>query len=304
MPEYEELNNFAPIIVFAYNRLDVLEKCVLSLLANEEAAESELYVYVDGPRYDKLDDNENVNSVRGYVKTISGFKSVHYHFAESNKGLASSVISGVSDVIEKYDKVIVVEDDLYVSKNFLSFMNQGLEQYEDVRNVFSVCGYSNVVNPPVNYDYDSYFCVRSSSWGWATWKNRWDSVDWTLEDWPAQKKNARRFNKWGGSDCWKMLNDWHKKRNSSWAIRFCYAQFLQNGISLFPLVSKVGNNGFDGRGANCKKWSRFKFEYDISNNKLFNFPNEYKINKSLYKQVMFYHSIPIRIWSKIMYLIH
>ena len=304
MYEYGDLKYNAPIVVFAFNRIDVLKKCIVSLLANKESTESELYVFVDGPRHEKPDDNEKVNSVQEYVKTISGFKSVHYQFAETNKGLAPSVIRGVSEIIEKYGRVIVVEDDLFVSHNFLAFMNQGLNQYEDIRNVFSICGYTNIVKRPTNYDYDAYFCTRSSSWGWATWKDRWDSVDWKLENWPAHKKNARDFNKWGGSDCWKMLNDWHEGLNSSWAIRFCYSQFLQNCLSLFPLASKVGNNGFDGRGTHAKKWSRFKFEFDKSADIKFRFPLEYEINKSLYKEALSYHSIPIRIWSRLMYLIH
>ncbi len=295
---------YAPIVVFAYNRLDVLKRCVASLLMNEEAVESDLFVFVDGPRLSKLDDYKKVMSVQEYVKTISGFKSVHYQLAEANKGLAPSVISGVSNVMEKYGRVIVVEDDLFVSENFLAYMNQGLNKYEDARNVFSICGYTNIVKRPSNYVYDAYFCARSSSWGWATWKDRWDSVDWELKNWAAQKNNSSMFKAWGGSDCWRMLKDWHDGKNSSWAIRFCYSQFLQRGISLFPLVSKVGNNGFDGRGTHAKKWSRFKFEFDKTADKRFCFPLEYEINKSLYKQVMFYHSIPIRIWSKIMYLIH
>lgn len=296
--------DYAPIILFAFNRLDVLKKCVVSLQDNIEAKHSDLFVYVDGPRSEKPGEKEKVLSIREYVKEIAGFNSVCYQFAENNKGLATSVIDGVSDVIERYGKVIVVEDDLFVSKNFLAFINQGLNKYQNATNVFSICGYTNSVKPPSNYQYDAYFCTRSSSWGWGTWKDRWNSVDWSLDEWQCQRKNARRFNLWGGSDCWKMLNDWHEGRNSSWAIRFCYAQFLQGGLSLFPLVSKVCNNGFDGRGTHAKKWSRFKFEFDKSANKQFRFPHEYVINKRLIKQVLFYHSIPIRIWSKIMYLIH
>lgn len=296
--------DYAPIIIFAFNRLDVLKKCVASLQDNKEAKHSDLFVYVDGPRSEKPDEKEKVLSVREYVKEITGFNSVGYQFAENNKGLATSVIDGVTDVIEKYGKVIVVEDDLFVSKNFLAFINQGLNKYQNATNVFSICGYTNSINAPSNYQYDAYFCTRSSSWGWGTWKDRWNSVDWSLDEWQCQRKNACRFNKWGGSDCWKMLRYWHNGYNSSWAIRFCYAQFLQNAISLFPIISKVGNNGFDGRGTHGKKWSRFKYIFDKSVNKEFLFPKECGINKSLYKQAMSYHSIPIRIWSRIMYLFH
>ena len=296
--------NCAPIVLFAFNRLDTLKRCVDSLLENEEAAASDLFVFVDGPRPERSEDFIHVNSVREYVKTISGFKSLHYRFAECNRGLAPSVIDGITTVIEQYGRAIVVEDDLYVSGNFLAFLNAGLERYKDNSRVFSICAYTNAVKRPKDYPYDAYFCTRSSSWGWATWKDRWDNVDWNLTDWPAQKRYARAFNKWGGSDCWKMLNDWHKGQNSSWAIRFCYSQFLQNKLSLFPLVSKVGNEGFDGRGTHGKKWSRFRYVLDSSSDKEFRLPDIVEINPGLDKQALSYHSIPSRIWSRIMYLLH
>ena len=298
------INQYAPVIVFAFNRVDAIENCIASLLKNEEAKETELYIFVDGPRKDKKNEEILVEQVRDFVRKIKGFKNVHYTFSKENKGLATSVISGVTDVMNIHSRVIVVEDDLIVSENFLAFMNQGLNRYENNKNVFSVCGYTNIVKIPKDYSCDAYFCVRSSSWGWATWKDRWDSVDWDLKDWSLHKKNARKFNKWGGSDCWKMLNDWRNGRNSSWAIRFCYTQFLQDSLSLFPLVSKVGNEGFDGRGTHGKKWTRARFEFDNTTIKTFKLPNKVTMNHCLYKEAMSYHTILIRIWSKIMYLIH
>lgn len=294
----------APIILFAFNRPDTLKECVASLLKNDEAKESKLFVFVDGPRKGNLNDQEKVSSVQEYVKSITGFESLHYYFEEENHGLASSVIRGVSEVISQFGKVIVVEDDLLVSPNFLAFTNQGLELYKDKKKVFSICGFTVSIKHPKDYDYDAYFCTRSSSWGWATWKDRWETVDWNFEDWRSHKKHKRAFNKWGGSDCWKMLNDWHDGHISSWAIRFCYSQFHQQALSIFPIVSKVGNYGFDGRGTHGKKWSRFKYIQDVSTDKVFRFPDDIVVNKRLLKQVLSYHSVPIRIWSRIMYFFH
>lgn len=296
--------NYAPIVVFAFNRLEPLKACISSLLRNSEAAESDLIVYVDGPRQDKEGEKEKVEAVRDYVKTISGFKSLTYHFSEQNKKLGPSIIAGVTEVINQYGKVIVLEDDLVVAGNFLSYMNQGLQKYEKQMKVFSICGYTNLINSPSCYLYDTYFCTRSSSWGWATWKDRWNSVDWELKNWDIHKKNRGAFNKWGGSDCFKMLNDWKQGKNQSWAIRFCYNEFLQNKLSLFPVKSLVYNNGFDGNGTNCKTWSRFKIDMDLSGKKKFYFPETILCKEEMKKQVLWYNSIPLRLWSRIMYLIH
>ena len=294
----------APVVVFAFNRPDSLRLCISSLLRNSECRDTDLTVFIDGPRPGREDDISKIQEVRKIASDITGFHSVETRFSEANKGLGPSVIAGVSEVISRYGRAIVVEDDLEVSRNFLSFMNQGLNKYEAVDEVFSVCGYSNKVTAPGNYPYDVYFCPRSSSWGWATWKDRWESCDWSLDDWDSVRSNARAFNKWGGSDCFSMLDSWKTGKNKSWAIRFCYNQFIQGKLSLFPVVSRIDNNGFDGNGTNCKKWSRFKYDFDTSDFKDIKFPPSVKVDNSLRKQSLSYHSVPIRLYSRLMYLIH
>ena len=294
---------YAPIVVFAFNRLESLKACIYSLLCNSEACESDLIVFVDGSREGKDEEKKKVEDVRTFVKKIAGFKSLTYRFSNINKGLAASIIDGVTKIINEKGKVIVVEDDLIVSNNFLSFMNQGLLKYENVDQVFSVCGYTNRVRIPQDYGFDAYFCPRSSSWGWATWKDRWESCDWELNYWNEVVKHAKAFNRWGGSDCFSMLKGWKTGQNQSWAIRFCYNQFMQNKVSLFPVISHVKNNGFDGDGANCPKWSRFKSDFDSFANKFFSFPIETNPVRVIKQSAMSYHSIRMRIYSRIMNLL-
>lgn len=298
------MGKYAPIIIFAFNRLNSLKQTVDSLLRNSEAKDSDLFVFVDGPRKNKDGEHEKVKAVQEYVRTIGGFKKVTWKFSDENKGLATSVISGTTEIINQYDKAIVLEDDLILAENFLSFMNQGLDRYENENKVFSICGYTNKIKCPEGYVADSYFCTRSSSWGWGTWADRWNSVDWELADWNNYKAKSRLFNRWGGSDCWKMLNDWHNGKNNSWAIRFCFAQFLQDKLSLFPIISKVNNEGFNGDGTNCKRYCRFKFVFDTTGHKTYSYPTQIRLNKVLYKSALSYHNIMIRAWSRIMYMIN
>ena len=171
----------SPIIIFAFNRIDILKQMIESLLDNKEVKDSDLFVFVDGARC--KEEEKKVIIVQSYLKSISGFKHIEYFFAKENKGLGQSIIDGVSQIINKYGKAIILEDDLILSKNFLSFINQGLNRYKDEKNVFSICGYTNKIKLPPHYSYDAYFCTRSSSWGWGTWADRWNSVDWDLTDW-------------------------------------------------------------------------------------------------------------------------
>lgn len=287
----------SPIIIFAFNRIDILKQMIESLLDNKEVKDSDLFVFVDGARC--KEEEKKVIIVQSYLKSISGFKHIEYFFAKENKGLGQSIIDGVSQIINKYGKAIILEDDLILSKNFLSFINQGLNRYKDEKNVFSICGYTNKIKLPPHYSYDAYFCTRSSSWGWGTWADRWNSVDWDLTDWNKYTTQAKSFNRWGGSDCWKMLNDWRNGKNESWAIRFCFTQFLQNKLSLFPIISKVQNFGFDGNGTNCRKYSRFKCLFDNSENKEIAFPSQIFLEPIIFKSAISYHSIWKRIYSRI-----
>lgn len=296
----------APIVIFAFNRLAPLKACVISLLSNREAADSDLIVYVDGPRAEKVGEDEIVNQVQEYVKTISGFKSVTYHFAEKNKGLGPSVITGVSELMQEYGKAIIVEDDIVSSSNFLSFINQGLDYYEDKKEVFSISGESIAVKCPEGYPYHNYFAPRAGCWGWATWADRWNSVDWNLEDWGTVVKNKKAFNHWGGSDCYSLLKGWHTGKNKSWAIRFNYAQFLQKKSTVFPIVSKVNNNGFQNDGTNCKRvsYNRFKMDFDQTTNKTFVFAPKVEEDPFFVKQRLKPVSLSMRIYAKLRNTFH
>ena len=298
------MEKLSPIIIFAFNRPKALAATITALLYNEQAKDSDLFIFVDGARNGNKDDRMKIEEIRTIIDGIMGFRSITVKFSEFNKGLGPSIISGVSDVLSRYDRVIVLEDDLIVQPNFLNFMNKALERYRNDKEVWSVCGYTNKVSFPKEYDKDAYFCTRSSSWGWGTWSDRWQSVDWTFSNWEEWIKYKKAFNRWGGSDCFGMLRGCKEGRNKSWAIRFCFAQFLQNKLSLFPVKSLVRNNGFDGEGTNCKKYSRFKFELMSSDLLEFNLPDKIEVDRNILKQVQYYNSIPLRVWSRIMYMLN
>ena len=296
--------NYAPIIIFAFNRLEPLMATVASVLRNTEAAESDLFVFVDGARSNKEGEEEKVKAVQEFVKTITGFKTVNYAFSEKNKGLGPSIIAGVTEIINKYRRAIVLEDDLVVQPNFLAFMNQGLQQYENVEKIFSISGYSNKMKIHKDYLYDAFVFNDSTSWSWATWKDRWDTIDWILEPFDQYKCHKSAFNKWNGSDSWGMLCSWHNGKIKSWSIRFNFAQYLQDRPTIAPIYSLVRNDGFDGSGTNCKSWSRFKYILESTGKKDFVWPESLVQDKRLTKQAMWYSSIPIRIYSRIMYIIY
>jgi len=292
----------APVVLPAFNRPDALRRTLKALAANDLAPETDLFIRLDGPRDDR--DVEKVSAVREIALAATGFRHVDVSWSVENRGLAASVILGVERVLDESDTVIVLEDDLVTHPAFLTFLNAGLEQYEDVPEVFSICGYTSDVRRPSGNPYDGYFCPRSSSWGWATWHDRWRSVDWNPS--PASlQKNALAFNRWGGSDCVSMLRKWMEGKNSSWAIRFCYSQFLQGKVSLFPFESLVDpSEGFNGDGTHCKSYNRFRSHLAPADFHVMRLPENVAVIPSVRRDALRYHSLRLRAWTSLMNLLH
>lgn len=250
-------NLISPIVIFTYRRN--IDKLIESLLKNNLAKESELFIFSDGYKSDR--DKADVLEVRKNLKNITEFKQVHIKESSTNKGLASSVIEGASSVLKKYGKVIVLEDDLIVADNFLNYMNEALEYYKNDKKIWSISGYTPDLKCLNSYDKDVFLSVRACSWGWATWSDRWEKIDWEIKDWPEFTKDIKAIEKFnlGGNDMFTMLKMQMLGKIDSWAIRWCYNQFKYNTYTIYPSKSKLRNNGFDTVGTHNstgkERWS-------------------------------------------------
>lgn len=287
--------NTPALAVFAYRRPQALQACLASLAACAGADALDATVFVDAP----ADETERalVEESARVAEAFNGFRTLEVCRAETHLGLGASLIRGISRALETHPAVIVLEDDLTVQPGFLRYILDGLGRYAEDRRVFSVCGYTNRVRIPAGYPADAYFCPRSSSWGWATWKDRWDSVDWnpTPADWA---KYRRPFAAWGGSDCPDLLRGWMEGKNASWAIRFCFSQFRQGKLSLFPVKSLVDASAeFDGSGTDCLRYNRFRFDLDDRPGP-FRYPDPVEVVPALRRSALRYHSIPRRAWTR------
>ncbi len=295
------MTDLAPIALFTFTRLDTLKKVVESLKRNPLAAASEIYIFSDAGR--KPLENKAVELVRDYLKTITGFKNVHLNFSPANMGLAKSIITGVTGIVNEFGKVIVLEDDLIVSSNFLNFMNQGLDFYKKAHAVFSISGFSFPDLASPKYQWDAYFIPRGLSWGWATWKDRWQKVDWDIKDFASFSNNPveiEKFNQ-GGTDLFPMLKKQMEGNLDSWAIRWFYNQYKLGGLTAYPKTSKVLNEGFDAHATHTNVYNRYKTYLDISEIDNFVFPTIVETNSAILKRFQKNYSVFTRIfWGRIM----
>ena len=245
---------YAPVVLFTFNRPHYTREILDNLNGLEEATETRLFIFSDEAKLDKdiVRVKEVRNVISDFVENRSKFEAVYLTYAEQNQGLACSIINGVSKIIKEYGKVIVLEDDLVVSQDFLSYMNEALEFYKDVTGVWAISGYTFPMDVLNKYPYDIYLSGRGCSWGWATWEDRWETIDWQVKDYNSIKYNVKKrmsFAQWG-RDLPTMLDAYMNGTIRSWAIRWCYSAFKQEKYTVYPKYSRVLNRGTDGSGTN------------------------------------------------------
>ncbi|MES2993285.1 MAG: glycosyltransferase family 2 protein [Pseudomonadota bacterium] len=239
----------APIAAFAFNRPSHLARTIEALKACPEAQRSHLTLYCDGARGPR--DEAAVAAVRGYASTIDGFASVTVDASDNNRGLAASIMRGVSDQLKHSDRVIVLEDDLVVSPHFLRYMNDGLARYAADPRVASIHGY---VYPTGGALPETFFLEGADCWGWGTWARAWSHFEADGSKLLAElerRKLTRRFDFDGSFPYTQMLRDQIAGRNNSWAIRWHAACYLEGLLTLYPARSLVRNIGHDSSGTHC-----------------------------------------------------
>lgn len=245
------MKQLAPIVLFLYNRPSHTETTLKNLAAAKDAIYSDLFIFCDGPKTDASEkDLENVQLVRNLAAGQKGFKSVTIKCAEVNQGLGKSIIVGVTEVINRYGKCIVLEDDHLVHKDFIRYMNYYLSLYKKEKSVMHISGFLR--NSYLQFFIPKTFFTRyMDCGGWGTWADRWSLLDLNLDNvdgYLSNEKNLIRFN-FSKLDYHTYFNQ-NRAKFKTWAIFWYYTVAKNNGICLMPKYSYVKNIGNDGSGTN------------------------------------------------------
>lgn len=243
---------YAPIVVTVYDRLQRFKECINSLLSNELAKYSDIYIISDAP---KCKEHQNkIDAVREYAKTISGFEHVHLIFNKENLGSYKSGYKGLLSVLQENDCFIFLEDDIIVSRDFLQYMNDGLLYYEDDPRIYAICGFCLPFIREGNYKEDVWFSPVNSPWGYATWKKKWLEVDYSYFDrYSELKKDWQKYKEFTSVGFYikGILQADSRREIEASDLRVYYHMFQHHMCSVFPVVSKTQNWGFDGTGEHC-----------------------------------------------------
>ena len=248
-----------------------------------ESKQTNLFIFLDGPKINATTDELNaINELRVFVKLITGFESIQIIEQTSNIGLSKSIVYGINKVLESHKEVIVLEDDIIVGQDFLSFMNLALKKYENNPKVAGISGYSFPIN-----EQQPFFSRTGSCWGWATYKRVWD--DFLI------KRNELNLSLISNNEM-SLFNVYNNVYSNmflqnkqgviqSWAVEFYLYYFSKKYFFLMPGLNLVANEGFDGSGAHKKRGNFLTDNNPIRNLSKINFPHHVVEEKQIRKKI-------------------
>ena len=260
------MRQLAPIALFTYNRPIHTKQVLDALSANSESKSSILYIFCDGPKENPSNTIiENINAVRGLANSENRFLKIVVVEQPKNKGLANSIIDGVSQVLKNFNTIIVLEDDIQPSPGFLKYMNDALYLYENENDVGCIHAWNYHLD---NSDYqESTFFIRGADcWGWATWGRAWKLFNSNSTSLIREIKSRNleyEFDKRGTYEFTKMLQSQIDGKIDSWAIRWYASMFLEDKYCLHPVRPIVRNIGLDNSGVHCGTWDIKQFPVDF-----------------------------------------
>ncbi len=239
------MSSYSPIALFAFLRLEKTKLLLDDLQADPVFQSSNLYIFLDYPKSPEQ---------KGKWRTIHDFlllieeknQNVTLKVREKNFGLRKNIISGVSEILNVHNSCIVLEDDLRIQPFFLTYMNGALKHYKKQKNVGSVTAHNSVQSPQLA-NVDSYLSPRHSSWGWGTWAEVWQAVDWKPINFQSERSNfpKHKFFTLGGFDLPKMLRLQSEGKINSWSIQFDYHCWKQGLHCVTATKSLVNHTGLD-----------------------------------------------------------
>ena len=276
----------APVCLFVYKRFEHFKKSVEALQQNYIAKYSDLYICSNAAIHD--DEFKIVNDIREFSLSINGFANVTLIKNETNKGQEETFLKNITKLLNDYKKIIVLEEDMVTTKNFLNYMNDALDYYEDMKKINSIASYSVPIEGRF-FDYtDTYFIQRSCSWGWATWADRWMSMKWTITKEDLYGISWFKFNS-AGYDKYNMLSEVVGQKLNAWDIKTDYTMYINDLLTVYPKKSFLWNIGMDGSGEHCGATNVFD-PILIDENKIkFTFANNIVVNKKILSRFKKYY---------------
>lgn len=234
-----------------FNRPEATARCFEAIRA---ARPSRLYVAADGPRDSRSGEAERCARVRTIATAVNWPCEVKTLFRSENLGCRRAVSSALDWFFDEEPEGIVLEDDCLASPTWFAFAEEMLARYREDKRI--MCVSASHFHGKQHVPEHSYFFSRyNHCWGWASWRRAWAMYDSDMSSWPKlRKQNWLAGIGYGDRHFvgyWRRLFDRvHASRINSWAYRWTFSCWSQNGLSILPARNLVSNIGFSDEATN------------------------------------------------------
>ena len=245
------------VILFGYNRPDLLEDRLNELMKIQP---SNLLVSIDwfSPELTKT-----------FSKLLNDFSiswpancNFEYKLHGSNQGLAMHLTETIKMALEKSKAVIVIEDDVSISSDFIRNASETLLRDDFHERNSSIGGFSVFQFPKFLTRFNFFRnTIYFQCWGWGTTREVWNRyrLDLTGIDIEAELSNSKSWNKLSRvqRETWLgRLSKIQCKPIHTWDIQFQYLTFLLDKKQILPVGRLTDNLGFGDKRSEHTKNAR------------------------------------------------
>ena len=234
-----------PVLFLVFNRPETTRSVFEAI---RQAKPKYLFVAADGPRSEHPRDVEKTRQARKLATNVDWDCEIITLFRETNLGCKMAVSSAIDWFFENVDDGIILEDDCLPSQSFFWFCEELLERYRDDMRVMTVSG-DNFQKGPARNEFSYYFSRFNHCWGWASWRRAWSYFEKDMQSWPYIRDNGYMqdilLNKTAIKYWSKIFEATYRNEIDSWAYRWTFSCWVQNGLTILPNVNLVSNIGFD-----------------------------------------------------------
>lgn len=144
--------------------------------AIKKAQPQKLYFYSNHAREDNPDEVKNNSIIKDYVNEVDWDCEVHTWFRDVYVDQLTSIRTAIDWVFDNEESAIILEEDCVPTRAFFSFCDQMIDFYKDEKRIWYITGDNFFNLNPSGYDY--IFSNYHWIWGWASWRDRWQAIDW------------------------------------------------------------------------------------------------------------------------------
>ncbi len=252
----DELPLTTPVLFIIFNRPETTSQVFDAI---KKARPTRLYIAADGPRKNKLGEEQKCDEARFIAQDVDWDCEVKTLLRDTNLGCGKGPCTAISWFFEHETEGIILEDDCLPSPSFFTFCAELLERYRYDTRVMEIGGNNHEEDHLRDKDYSYRFSNLIHIWGWATWKRAWKFHDFHMNHYveihqkgylPASYDTIYERDYY--EYIFEKMHTGDNVTNSSsiWDYQWQFACKINSGLIIVPNRNLIQNLGFGDHATN------------------------------------------------------